>query len=152
MNTDDVPDDDCVFVGNLPFDCSEEEVYDVFSSCGNVKEVRMPFDREANRLKGFAFVSMESPMAARKACDMNEQADIRGRKLRINLSTSKRSSPPSRNGRGGFRGRGNSTGGFRGDFRGRGSFRGGHGGPTPQKVAFQTPQQQNSKIRFDVDE
>src|SRR5439155_14238873 len=56
-----------LYVGNLAFTTSENDLQDLFSSHGPVTEVHMPFDRESGRPRGFAFVTMATPEAAQAA-------------------------------------------------------------------------------------
>ena len=72
-----------IYVGNLPFTATEDEVRDMFSPYGNVSSVKLVTDRETGRPRGFGFVEMddESADAAIKALDGKE---LGGRSLRIN--------------------------------------------------------------------
>ncbi len=72
-----------IFVGNLPFSASEEEISDLFAPFGEVQAVRLITDRETGRPRGFGFVEMdqEGAHAAIEALNGNEMG---GRTLRIN--------------------------------------------------------------------
>ncbi|RZU99313.1 RNA recognition motif domain-containing protein [Spiribacter vilamensis] len=72
-----------IYVGNLPFSASEDEVRDLFANYGEVKEVRMISDRETGRPRGFGFVRMD-PAQADAAIEALNGTDMGGRTLRIN--------------------------------------------------------------------
>lgn len=72
-----------IYVGNLPFNCSEDEVRDLFSAYGAVHSVKMISDRETGRPRGFAFVEMDDT-AANNAISALNGKDLNGRPLRIN--------------------------------------------------------------------
>jgi len=133
--------DNCtvVFVGNLSFNSTEQDVYDYFSECGTIKEVRLPTEKETGRPMGYAFVEFEESESTDKAMELNG-GDLGGRNIRIDYSGGK-SDRGDRGGRGGFRGgRGGDRGGFRGgrggDRGGRGGFRGGRGGDRGGRGGF----------------
>src|SRR6266478_2717427 len=56
-----------LYVGNLAYTTSENDLQDMFAAHGTVIEVKMPFDRESGRPRGFAFVTMATPEAAQAA-------------------------------------------------------------------------------------
>jgi cold-inducible RNA-binding protein len=56
-----------LYVGNLAYTTSESDLQDMFAGHGTVIEVKMPFDRESGRPRGFAFVTMATPEAAQAA-------------------------------------------------------------------------------------
>jgi RNA recognition motif-containing protein len=72
-----------IYVGNLPFTATEDEVRDLFSPYGEVESVRLMTDRETGRPRGFGFVSMPDPDAA-AAIKALDGKDFGGRNLRIN--------------------------------------------------------------------
>jgi RNA recognition motif-containing protein len=109
-----------IYVGNLPFTATEDEVRAVFAAHGTVEKVALPTDRETGRPRGFAFVEMNSGDAARAIQAVNGQ-DMGGRPLRVNEAQDK-----PRTGGGG--GGGGSRGGFGGGGGGGGGSRGGYGG------------------------
>lgn len=102
-----------LFVGNLGFRTTQQSLGEYFSSCGDVKDVRIAMG-EDGKPKGFAHIEFETPDAAKKAVELNGQ-ELDGRALRLDISH------PSGGGRGG--GRGGGFGGGRG-----GGFGGGRGG------------------------
>ena len=56
-----------LYVGNLPYSTSEQDLRDPFSECGTVESVKIITDRETGRSKGFAFVEMASEEEGKKA-------------------------------------------------------------------------------------
>lgn len=105
-----------IYVGNLPFTATEEQVRELFAAHGTVESVALPNDRETGRPRGFGFVEMNRADAARAIQAVNGQ-DLGGRALRVNEAQDK----PRGAGGGGNRGGGG--GGFRGNSGG-----GGYGG------------------------
>jgi RNA recognition motif-containing protein len=73
-----------VFVGNLSFDVTREELIEAFSAAGRVVDAKVPTDRETGRPRGFAFVEFESDDAARKCIEQLNGRDLKGRPLRVN--------------------------------------------------------------------
>ena len=72
-----------IFVGNLPFSASEEEVGELFAPFGEVQAVRLISDRETGRPRGFGFVEMND-QEARAAIEALNGKELGGRTLRIN--------------------------------------------------------------------
>ncbi len=72
-----------IYVGNLPFSATEDEIRDLFAAHGEVKEVRMITDRDTGRPRGFGFVRME-PAEADAAIEALNGTEVGGRTLRIN--------------------------------------------------------------------
>ena len=110
-----------VYVGNLSFSATEEDVRDLFSEFGDVESVAMINDRDTGRFRGFCFVEM-APSAADAAIAALDGKEVGGRNLRVNEARPRE----ERSGGGGNRsgGGGSRSGGGRGDSRG-GSSRGG---------------------------
>lgn len=73
-----------IYVGNLSFQSTEDELRSLFSSHGEVSKVSIITDRDSGRSKGFAFVEMPDSEAAQKAIDALNDYEIKGRKLRVN--------------------------------------------------------------------
>jgi RNA recognition motif-containing protein len=73
-----------VYVGNLSFDATEEDLRDVFVEYGTVKRVQMPTDRETGRKRGFAFVELESDAEETAAIEALDGAEWMGRTLKVN--------------------------------------------------------------------
>lgn len=72
-----------IYVGNLPFSATEDEVRDLFASYGDVQSVALPTDRDTGRVRGFGFVEMPDE-DARKAIEGLDGTDMGGRQLRVN--------------------------------------------------------------------
>ncbi len=72
-----------IFVGNLPFSATEEQVRNIFAQHGKVQSVKLISDRETGRPRGFCFVEMEGPEADKAIEALNGNADL-GRPLRVN--------------------------------------------------------------------
>ena len=72
-----------LYVGNLPFQTTEDELSDIFSEVGNVESVRIITDRETGRSRGFGFVEMADE-DAEKAISQFNGTDMNGRPLTVN--------------------------------------------------------------------
>lgn len=73
-----------IFVGNLSFHTTEEDVQDAFAAHGTVSEVKLILDRDTGDSRGFAFVNMSSAEEGRKAIAGLDGAMLDGRPLRVN--------------------------------------------------------------------
>ena len=78
-----------LYVGNLPFSLTEEQLESMFAEHGKVVSVAMPIDRETGRKRGFAFVEMESKEDADNAIQHFNGQTIYGRKIVVNESRPK---------------------------------------------------------------
>jgi RNA recognition motif-containing protein len=95
-----------VFVGNLSFDVTREELVEAFGAAGKVVDAKVPTDRETGRPRGFAFVEFEDDEAAQKAIAILNGKDLKGRALRVNEAENRPPRPagaPSFRPGGGFR-------------------------------------------------
>ncbi len=90
-----------VYVGNLSYDVTQEDLTGVFADYGTVKRVQIPTDRETDRPRGFGFVEMSSDAEEDAAIEALDGAEWMGRSLRVNKAKpredNKRSSSYSRN-------------------------------------------------------
>ena len=77
-----------IFVGNLAFNTTEEQLHTTFSEIGRVIKVRMVTDVETGKPRGFAFVEFEDPQAALSAIRNMNEYELNGRRLRVNFSNS----------------------------------------------------------------
>jgi RNA recognition motif-containing protein len=75
-----------VFVGNLDFNTSRDEVQSLFSQIGSIRDVFLPTDRESGRPRGFAFVEYENEEDAAKAIEKFNGYELSGRALRVNAA------------------------------------------------------------------
>ena len=71
-----------IYVGNLPFSATENEIRDLFSAYGKVESVRLMTDRETGRLRGFGFVEMAS--GGKEAIAALNEKELSGRKIVVN--------------------------------------------------------------------
>ncbi|PWU14952.1 MAG: RNA-binding protein [Verrucomicrobia bacterium] len=113
-----------LFVGNLDFKVTENELQDTFAAHGTVVEANIATDRATGRPRGFAFVTMSTPEEAQKAIEALNGKDLGGRALSVNVARPREERP---GGGGGGRGHGGGRGGYGGGGRG-GHGGGGHGG------------------------
>lgn len=88
-----------LYVGNLSYSTTEDELRNLFMQAGTVTSVAVIKDRETQRPKGFAFVEMSNQAEAQKAIDMFNGRSLGDRDLRVNIAQ-------PREERGGFTGRG----------------------------------------------
>jgi RNA recognition motif-containing protein len=75
-----------LYVGNLPYSATEEELQSMFAGAGTVKTVTVVRDRDTGRSRGFAFVEMETQADAQKAISMMNGKDLGGRALTVNMA------------------------------------------------------------------
>jgi cold-inducible RNA-binding protein len=91
-----------LYVGNLSYETTEEELQELFTQAGGVTSVALPTDRETGRPRGFGFVEMASEEEARKAITMFNGQTLRDRQLKVNESRPREEGGGGRSG-GGFR-------------------------------------------------
>eukprot|EP00934_Nitzschia_sp_Nitz4_P006915 Nitzschia sp. Nitz4//scaffold3_size479765//369181//370285//NITZ4_000155-RA/size479765-processed-gene-1.537-mRNA-1//-1//CDS//3329550923//6905//frame0 len=77
-----------VFVGNLAFNTTEEQLHQAFSELGRVIKVRLVTDADTGKPRGFAFVEFEDPQAALSAIRNMNDYELNGRRIRVNFSNS----------------------------------------------------------------
>mmetsp|Transcript_32580 Transcript_32580/g.33227 ORF Transcript_32580/g.33227 Transcript_32580/m.33227 type:complete len:219 (+) Transcript_32580:78-734(+) len=75
-----------IFVGNITFNTTEEDLRPLFTKYGTVSELRVAVERDTGRNRGFAFVSMDDPRDARDAVDALTGYELDGRELRVEFS------------------------------------------------------------------
>ena len=75
-----------LFVGNLSFNTTENDLQDTFAAHGTVQEVNLMMDRESGRPRGFGFVTMSAPEEAQAAIDALNGKTIDGRALTVNVA------------------------------------------------------------------
>ncbi|NJM98682.1 MAG: RNA-binding protein [Phormidesmis sp. RL_2_1] len=73
-----------IYVGNLSFDATQDDINQVFAEYGSVKSVKVPTDRETGRVRGFAFVEMSAESEEQAAIDALDGAEWMGRTLKVN--------------------------------------------------------------------
>ena len=113
-----------LFVGNLSFRTTSEELRELFSQAGAVESASVIEDRDTGRSRGFGFVEMTNPDEAAAAIEQFNGKDFGGRNLTVNEARPRE----DRGGGGGGYNRGGGGGGGRGGYGGGGGGRGGGGG------------------------
>lgn len=78
-----------IYVGNLSYEVTQEDISNVFAEYGSVKRVVLPTDRETGRLRGFAFVEMGSDAEETAAIEGLDGAEWMGRDLKVNKAKPK---------------------------------------------------------------
>ena len=73
-----------LYVGNLPFSATEQDLSDKFAACGTVESVKLITDRDTGRIKGFGFIEMASDAEAQAAIDSLNGSDYEGRPMKVN--------------------------------------------------------------------
>ena len=112
--------DSKLYVGNLSYDTTEEELRSLFAQAGTVSEVALIKDRDTGRSKGFAFVTMTTAEEANKAMQQFNGRSLGNRELKISIARPREDRP-----QGGGYGGGNRGGGYGG---GGGGYGGGNRG------------------------
>ena len=111
-----------LFVGNLSFNTTENDLNDAFAAFGTVTETNLMVDRETGRPRGFGFITMSSADEAQKAIEGMNGKDVDGRALTVNIAKP-REERPGGGGGGGRGGRERSGGGgYGGGGGGRGRY------------------------------
>ena len=112
-----------LYVGNLSFQTSSEDLQELFAQAGTVESASVVEDRETGRSRGFGFVEMSSSEEGQKAITQFNGQEVNGRSLNVNEAKPREDRGGNRGGGGG--GRGGYGGGGGG---GRGGYGGGGGG------------------------
>jgi cold-inducible RNA-binding protein len=102
-----------LFVGNMSFQTTENELRELFAPFGQVTRVHMAMDRETGRARGFAFIEMPNDAEAAAAMTALDGKEVGGRNLKVNEARPKGESGPPRGPRS-FGGPGGGSGGGRG--------------------------------------
>jgi len=113
-----------LYVGNLSFQTSSEDLQQLFSQAGTVESATVVEDRDTGRSRGFGFVEMASKEEGERAIEQFNGTDLAGRNLTVNEARPRE----DRGGRGGGGGGRGGYGGNRGGGGGRGGYGGGGGG------------------------
>jgi RNA recognition motif-containing protein len=114
-----------LYVGNLAFQTTSEELQQLFAAAGTVESASVVEDRMTGRSRGFAFVEMSTKEEATAAIEQLNGKEVGGRALKVNEAKPRE----SRGGGGGGRGFGGNRGGFGGNRGGAGGrSSGGYGG------------------------
>jgi RNA recognition motif-containing protein len=95
-----------IYVGNLSYSVTEADINGVFAEYGTVKRVQLPTDRETGRMRGFAFVEMETEAEEDAAITALDGAEWMGRGLKVNKAKPKENKGSFGGNRGGYGGGG----------------------------------------------
>src|SRR5881392_683543 len=114
-----------LYVGNLSFNTTENELQELFSQAGPVQEVTLMQDKFTGKSRGFAFVTMSTEQDAQNAISQFNGKTVEGRPLTVNEARPREARPP---GGGGGYGGGGRGGGYGGGGGGGGYGGGGRGG------------------------
>ena len=90
-----------IYVGNLSYEVTQEDLTAVFAEYGKVKRVQLPTDRETGRPRGFGFVEMETDAEETAAIDALDGAEWMGRNLKVNKAKPREERGGGGSGRGG---------------------------------------------------
>jgi cold-inducible RNA-binding protein len=107
-----------IYVGNLSYDVTQEDLQSAFGQFGQVESVTIIIDKHSGRSKGFGFVEMPSKTEGQAAIDGLNSKDLKGRDLNVNEARPRTESRGGKGGYGGGRG-----GGYTGGTGGRGRDR-----------------------------
>ena len=111
-----------LYVGNLPYSVTNEELRDLFSQSGTVESAAVVSDKFSGQSKGFGFVEMADAGEAAAAIQSLDGTEFKGRNIKVNEAKPREGGGGGGGGRGGFGGRGGDRGGDR-DRGGRGGNR-----------------------------
>jgi len=92
-----------IYVGNLSYQVTQDDLNAVFAEYGTVKRVQLPMDRETGRPRGFGFVEMSSDAEEAAAIDALDGAEWMGRELRVNKAKPRENNRDNRGSSGNFR-------------------------------------------------
>ena len=102
-----------IYVGNLSYQVTEEDLKRAFAEYGTVSRVQLPTDRETGRPRGFAFVEMSQETEETAAIEALDGAEWMGRDLRVNKAKPREDRVPRGGGGGSWSNRGGGGGGGR---------------------------------------
>jgi RNA recognition motif-containing protein len=75
-----------LFIGNLSWEVTAEDLKALFAGAGSVVDAAVISDKMTGRSRGFGFITMSSDEEAKKAIEMFNQADLKGRKINVNIA------------------------------------------------------------------
>jgi len=107
-----------IYVGNLSYQVTQDDLSEVFAEYGSVKRVQLPTDRETGRVRGFGFVELETEAEEQAAIDALDGAEWMGRDIKVNKAKP-RENRRGGGGGGGYKGGGRRNGGGGGYSRDR---------------------------------
>ena len=115
-----------LYVGNLSFSVTDDELHQAFASFGNISSARVVMDRMSGRSKGFGFVELEDDQSADEAISKMDGQTIGGRPVRVSEAKPQEDRPRREGGGGGGFGGGGGRDGGGGGYGGGGGGRGGN--------------------------
>jgi len=86
-----------IYVGNLHYGLTEDELRELFEEYGEVMSVKIITDKYSGRSKGYGFVEMSDDKEAQKAIDNLNEADLKGRNIRVNQARERQDDPRREN-------------------------------------------------------
>jgi RNA recognition motif-containing protein len=92
-----------IYIGNLSYDVTQEDINEIFTEYGTVKRVYLPTDRETGKMRGFGFVEMATEAEESAAIEALNGAEWMGRDLKVNKARERENKGGSGGGRGGDR-------------------------------------------------
>src|SRR5258708_38769563 len=101
-----------LYVGNLPFDTTEDQLHELFSAHGQVVNTKLITDQETGRSRGFGFVEMSTEDESKVAIEKMNKAKVGDRELTVNEARPRPERSSGGGGRGGFGGGRSSGGGY----------------------------------------
>lgn len=102
-----------IYVGNLSYEVTQDDLSQTFAEYGTVKRVQVPTDRETGRMRGFAFVEMETDAEEAAAIEALDGAEWMGRDLKVNKAKPREERPSGGGGGWSNQNRGGGGGGGR---------------------------------------
>ena len=87
-----------IYVGNLPYNVTEEELREAFSEFGEVSSVSVIMDKYSGQSKGFGFVEMENNSEAEEAIKALNESSLKGRNIKVNQAKPRDKRPQRRSG------------------------------------------------------
>jgi RNA recognition motif-containing protein len=85
-----------LYIGNLAYGITEDQLHQVFSQYGDVTSVKLIIDRDTGRSKGFGFVEMASSSDGDAAIKALNETDLQGRKIKVNQARAREERPARR--------------------------------------------------------
>ncbi|MDY0202074.1 MAG: RNA-binding protein [Bacteroidales bacterium] len=82
-----------IYIGNLSYSMTDEEIKEIFTPYGDVVTVKIIFDKQTGRSKGYAFVEMESEEAAQNAIKALNETEVKGRNIKVSSAHKKTETP-----------------------------------------------------------
>ncbi|ACK69115.1 RNP-1 like RNA-binding protein [Gloeothece citriformis PCC 7424] len=84
-----------IYVGNIPYQVTQDDIKEVFGEYGTVKQVKLPVDRESGRVRGFAFVDLDTEDQENSAIEALDGAEWMGRELKVSKARPRQDKGPS---------------------------------------------------------